>query len=142
MMMDPISISFLTWAGVGAFTTAGVSLAAVSVIGEGRQIEQRILEFKTEEIIYQAYRDQLLALPVPSNLLETEDLWHNASVRTYLEIHLGNEKAHHIIRMLVVISEKISQLRRVFLHFDLLNVCIVHSRNIHVSLIIVAIENN
>jgi hypothetical protein len=112
---------------LGAVTTAGVSLAAVSVIGEGRQIEQRILEFKTEEIIYKAYRDQLLALPIPSNLLETEDLWHNASTRTYLETHFGNEKAHHLIGMLLEVSEKISQLRTVLLHFQLLSVCIFQS---------------
>jgi hypothetical protein len=122
--MEPISFSLLAWAGVGAFTTAGVSFAAVSVIGEGRQIEQRILEFKTEEIIYKAYRDQLLASPMPSNLLQTKDLWHNASIRTYLETHLGNEKAHHLIMMLVETSEKILQLRKVLIHFDTLSVCI------------------
>jgi hypothetical protein len=106
--MDPFSILLVALSAV----TAGVSsLGAASVILEGREIEQRILEFKTEEIIYKAYRDQLIALPVPSNLLETKDLWHNASIRTYLETNLGNEKAHHMIRMLVEISETISQLQ-------------------------------
>jgi hypothetical protein len=109
-MPEPISLSLLAWAGVGVFTASSVGYAAVSVIGKGRQIEQRILEFKTEEIIYKGYQDQLFALALPSNLQETEDIWHNASIRTYLETHLGNKKAHHLIRMLVEISEKISQL--------------------------------
>jgi hypothetical protein len=138
-MPEPISLLVLTTVGVSLSHAAA---AVVAARGEGSQIEQRILEFKTEAIIYKGYRDQLLALALPSDFPETKDVWHNASIRTHLETHLGNEKAHHLIRMLVEISEGLSQLQAIFLNFDLLNVCMVHSRNICVSLIIVAVENN